>query len=427
MKKRKEGERRERKSALERLRNWLKSSASRCALIVLAGGILLLGLTWLVCVPERYNLSVGSISRQTINAPKDVVDEIATQDAKKAAAAAVEPAYHLQEGVSDQVLQQLSALFSELRIVQQYGLTLREASDTDESIRVRSFTDDEISYAQGIVTQLNLTRYQATTLLRTSNADFDIMVSTVTTAVENALNSGVREGQVSNAISTIQQIVGYRVDISLTQNILPSVLRTCLQPNLVIDQATTETARQKAMDAVDTVICLQGQNIIREGDVVTRNQLEMLRSLGLLQDNQYDFSVYSGSALLVCLSVVLLVILLQLTDRELLHDVKRTAVVMSVMILSTGAAAIAIKLSSAYFIPAALGAMLLSVLLGWQPAISATPSLALLISSLAAGNSSSSMLEMIVLLLMTLTGSIISICYERGKAQRSMVDRKSVV
>ena len=100
------------------------------------------------------------------------------------------------------------------------------------------------------MTSVTLSRYQIITLLRTDTADFDTMVNTVTIAVENAMNSTIREGQVNQAIDTIKQIAGYSVQLSLMQNIVPTVLRACVKPNMVIDQESTDAARQAASAAV---------------------------------------------------------------------------------------------------------------------------------------------------------------------------------
>ena len=68
---------------------------------------------------------MGAISRYTITATKDVVDQVTTDERKRAAAAAVEPTYHLDEDAADTVSADLKQVFNELRNVQLYGLTLR--------------------------------------------------------------------------------------------------------------------------------------------------------------------------------------------------------------------------------------------------------------------------------------------------------------
>ena len=201
-----------------RLLAWFRSPHAKNTLVVICAGVLIFALYGLVCAPKQYDLSVGSISRETINATKDVVDEVTTEEKRRAAAAAVE------------VLGSLSAVFGELRTVHQYAQTL-----ADENGRMKqNFSDAEIEYAMTLVSSVALNRYQVTTLLRTTPEAFEDMVFTVSTAVENAMNTTVREGQVSQSIQTVLQIVGFKLDVSLTQNIIPTVLWACIRPNMVI-------------------------------------------------------------------------------------------------------------------------------------------------------------------------------------------------
>ena len=126
-----------------------------------------------------------------------------------------------------------------------------------------------------------------------------------------------------------------------------------MQANFVIDQETTEAARQKAADAVEPILYLQGQNIIRAGAVVRQNQLEMLKSLGLLQNDEHDNAPYYGAALLTILGMGILIALLQLLTPETLHDVKRTLVLCLTMVLQmalSAVASIAVSLIFVFFI-----------------------------------------------------------------------------
>ncbi len=403
---------------LSRLKSWFHTASARCCWILLLGWIILSLTLSLACAPERYALTVGSISRQTIAATKDVVDEIATQDAKRTAANAVEPSYRLNEGVSDMVLTTLSQIFDDLRKVQQYGLTLRNEDDTPDSVRTRTFSDEELQYAQTLLNTITLSRYQIITLLRAESADIETMISTVTTAVQNSLNTGIREGRVSEANSTIRQIVGYRVDISLNQNVLTTVLTAALQPNLVIDQDATDAARQRAMDAVEPVVYLQGQNIIRTGEIIRQNQYEVVRALGLLQDEKVDLSAYGGVLILTAMAVAILALLLRLLLPEALHEPRKTAVMVSVIAISTALCAVAVKLMQVYFAPLVLASMLATVLLGWKAGLPATVTMGVLLTGLAAGDSATSQAQLISTLLMLLIGGCFSVFFLHGRPQR---------
>jgi len=396
---------------------WFGSAHAKNTLIIFCAYVIIFGLYCLVCAPKRYDLSVGSISRDTINATKDVVDEVTTEEKRQAAANAVEPTYRFQEGVKEEVLTSLSAVFSELRTVQQYSQTLREEGSKPKT----TFSDAEIEYAQGLVTLISLSRYQISTLLRTRTEAFEDMVSTVTVAVENSLNTTIREGQLNQSIQTILQIVGYKLDVSLTQNIIPTILRACLKPNMVIEQETTEIARQAAKDAVEPVIYLQGQNIIRSGDRITRSQMEMLKSLGLLKDNNYDFSSYQGAAILVFMAMVCYVVSLRLVCKEVLFDSRKLLVVMIVSILGLAVSVLFHLYFSPYFVPMVFSSLLLCVLLGSKAGFASTAPMAILISGIAAGNNSTYLYEMILLLIMSLLGGICAVRFMKAHPQRLRV------
>ncbi len=401
------------------LKEWVHSASFRCTMLLLGTFFILIVLFFGLCTPRKYDLYVGAISHVTVDATKDVVDVVTTEEKRNAAAATVEPTYRFQQGVKEEVMSSLESAFNELRTIQQYGLTLR--NDSAVHNQYRTFSEEEIDYALGLVDTLTLSRNQITTLLRVDTDVFENMVSTVTVAVENSLNTTIREGQVSQAIMTIQQIVGYRVDVSLTQTILPTVLRTCIQPNMIIDQEATAEATQKAMDAVEPVVYLQGQNIVREGDRITQNQIELLRSLGLLTDDHYDYSAYFGALIGVALAMASLIMLLRLMLREYFSDVRHLTVVLLILLLCVGFAALSSLLPSLYILPIALGAMLGTILLSYRAGFCLTIPLAILFAVLSSSIKSTSFYDVVLIMGNTLTGSIASIWFLKGKPQRMRV------
>lgn len=392
----------------------------RCLLVILAATVVIYLLYLAVCSPKRYDLKVGSISHETINATKDVIDEVTTEEKKNSAASAVEPTYHFQDGVTEEVMYDLNQIFSELRTVQQYGQTIMNNDNPELS-------DDAVAYAQGLMNRLSLTKYQISTLLRTDTQQFEDMVSTVTIAVENQLNTTIREGQVSQSITTIQQIVGFKVDVSLTQNIIPTILRTCVKPNMIIDTDITEEARQRARDSVEPVMYLQGQNIIREGDRVTRSQMQMLSALGLIKNDQFDFSSYCGAAIIVCICSVILVILLTAIAPYVLTDLRKTLVTVIVIILSVALGVLVLKFFNIYLMPVSFAVVLITSILGTKAGISCVVPVSVLMAGLVAGGSSTYLYEMILIMIMGLTSDIFCIIYLRHHPQRVHVIISGVI
>lgn len=419
MRREKVGEKkRKRTSIWKRFGEWLHSDGAKCAGLILLSGLLIFGLFCLSSAPKRYDLSVGSISHQTITATKDVVDALSTEERRKAAAAAVEPTYHQQEGASEEVMSNLNAILAELRSVHQYGKSLRSEEETDEQFRQHAFSDLEIEYAQTLVPSLSLSSYQVRTLMRTETEKFNEMADNIRQAVESALNATIREGQESQSISNIRQVLSSHVDISLYQNIVPPVLSACIKPNMVIETETTEQARQAAWDAVEPVVYLQGQNIIVSGERVNANQIEMLRTLGLLENNDYDYSIYGGAALLIFTAILLMVIMIRLLARKVLSRPRSVAVIALVMVLCEALSVLVVKGINVYVAPVALGAMLLTTLLGGRVAVATVISMSMMIAGLLAGSNTTYSTEMVYLLIMGMFGSVVSIKFLRGKPQR---------
>ena len=73
-----------------RFREWLHSPSCKCTLLLLATFLVLVVIFLSVCAPRKYDLQVGSISHVTIDATKDVVDEVGTEERRVAADNSVE-------------------------------------------------------------------------------------------------------------------------------------------------------------------------------------------------------------------------------------------------------------------------------------------------------------------------------------------------
>lgn len=404
------------KKILEHLKAWLQSGAFKCFVAVLAATAVLALMFGAAIAPERYDLKVGAISHKTITASKDVVDEIATAARRDTAARAVEPTYHLAEGVTDEVMAELEAIIKELKGVQQYG-----ATQLDEKGAEYNFKTEEVNFAKAMLTKVNLNEHQTRSLMYASDDAFSDMVQAVTTAVQNTLNTAIRDGQVNESIQTILQIVGFRVETDLLQNVVTPILRKSIKPNMVIEQEATEAAQQKARDEVEPVVYVQGQNIIRAGERVSLNQIEMLRALGLLDDNPIDIWMYAGALLTVLTGVGAMLILLGMMRHEVLNDLRKICVLMLVIITSVAVCIIAVKGLNAYIAPVALSAMLLTGLLGSTAAIAGSLCVTIIASALTAGGVSNYATDMVHLLLMGLVSSVAAARFLRRRPQRVRV------
>lgn len=400
----------------KRTRGWLMrylhSPSALRLLIGLVGTAVLVGIFELAIAPVRYDLRVGMVPTQTIAATKDVVDEISTEQERNRAASQVKPTYRYEDGVTESVMAHFDQIFAQLRAVRQYGAMLPDAATN------RAFTQEEMQYARDMLTLLNLRDYQISTLLHCSQEELDEAYTLLYAALQSTMQGRVIEGQVSQAVTSIRQIVDYRMSISLGQNIVPAVLTACVQPNMLINQEATEHARQEARDKVEPVVYKQGQNIVVRGEGrITANQLAMLSTLGLLSDGQIDVTVYFGAALLVLLVVGCMLLLLGRSEYQILGDTPRFSLLFIILILSLVMCVLA-RLLDSYLMPTVLCALLATALLGSRPGLICNVALTVLAAALAAGGSEAYSEKMVLIIITGILSGTVAIMVIKRKVNR---------
>jgi len=400
----------------------MRSKTAHCVYVLLGCTVVLCAMFLLAITPQRYDLKVGDISPTTITASKDVVDEISTTRQREAAAQQVEPTYIFKEDVAGEVKQNLTTILSQVSAVQQYGSKLLEQAYPGDAAAQKShkFTDEELKYARTLLTQLNLADYQLKTLLQSTVEQIANVRVNLTAAVENALNTTIREGYVNETIQYLQQMTAYKTEMNLLQNVVTPILRKVIQPNMVIDQEATEKLREEARAAVDPVIYKQGQNIVLARERVTANQLTMLRSLGLLDDDNVDVMMYVGGVLLVLIGMAVLITGLLLFDRETLHSPKRLIILSLILSLTMGLCIVG-RLVHSYFTPVLLAAMMITGLINAQAGIAGSLSMSVLVSALVAGSDSTYGAAMVHILFTAFIGGLIAVFIIRKKPYRQQV------
>ena len=362
------------------VRDYFQSSFITRVLICLLGVAVIMILFEAAIVPMRYNLEVGMVPNSTIAATKDVVDELSTQRKREEAAAQVTPTYRFQEGVTETVMNHFDQVFAQLRAVRQYAAMLPDAS------AMRVYSREELEYAHNLLTLITLSDYQLTSLMRSSQDELEEAYTLLYAALQSTMQGHVTQGQESNAVYNIRQIVNYRVSIPLGQNVVPAVLTACIQANMIIDQEATEAARETAREAVEPVVYKQGQNIVVRGEGrITANQLAMLSTLGLLSNGEADMSIYLGAAMLVILAMAgILLLLRHFSALHVMDDNSRLMLMLTILAMSLSMSVLA-RLANSYLAPTLMCALLVTALLGLTPGVVCNAGITILVAALAAG------------------------------------------
>lgn len=406
-----------------RLSAQLSSVRFKCGLMIALTTLVLMMMFCLSCTPKRYNVQVNTISHETITATRDIDDRLSTEEARRKAADEVRVNYTPNDGAKEETLRLFEDVMNELRLVRAYGEGLRRLETEDAYTVIRDFTDEEVENAKSMLSMVTLDSYQIKILLRTDEKDFSNMETSIRTTLKDPMNETIiRQGEEESAIRNITQFVSFGgVKLTLLQNIVPAVLRSCVQPNMVVDEEALQLSREKAMENVATVGYKQGQIIIQRGEIVKQNQYEVLKALGLLKtSDSVDIKLYAGGALTVLVSMLVFLVSQFLLDRERLLNIRSTGVIMLVLLLNMAVCIGIDKLVNILATPLLVSAMLLTGLLGWRTGLSAGMGMVVMLSGLAAGGNNTTSV-MVQLIMVGIIGSLLSVVLLRGKSQRMRV------
>lgn len=386
-------------------------------LAVTYAALLLLCITMMS--PERYDLKVGDVAKKTITASKDVLDDVTTQSKKDAAAAAVAPVYYKDEEVSQVVLSDLKAAFDELRAVQALGTEFLATREEGETI---IFTDDEYKEAAALLTKVSLSNYQLATLLKSDAEDLDDLYESLQSATRTTLVGTVPEGQESDALNNIQQLVAFNTRSDLWWNVAMPTLRACIQPNMKIDQEATEANRQKAMDEVESVYYKQGQNIVLKGDRVTASQLAVLTALGLLQGDRLDMELYIGTGVILALMLLMFVCLCRIVCRAKMRQRQNQTIMLLVGMLNIVLCVLLSQLNM-NIMPIALGSLILTVAVGSRSALVYNVLLCMVLSLLTIKGNDLVPAQVLTILLTTIGSGTVGVYSLKKKMTRGAMLR----
>lgn len=397
------------------VRGFLRSQFFLKALIIFMGSLAVYVICVLAVTPSRYKLTIGMVPPNTIVATRDVVDEITTEQNRALAAAAVTPTYRYQEGITDKVLDQLEAVQAELEGVRQYAMTLPDYAPG------RSYTPEELEHAAGMITLATFHDFQLVTLMNASQSAFDELFSSLTQAVRNTLQGYITQGQETIAITAIMQVIGYRTGVSLLQNVALPVLQATIIPNMVIDEVATDAARLAAREATEPVLYKQGQNVVVRGSGrIKANELEVLRSLGVLSENKVDFLPLIGTFAVVFLSLIAMMVALRILWPRI-YQRKSYLVLLYLLLILVSALCYFFKaIQLPYAAPIALLPMLATLLLGAVPAVLSNVAGSVIAAFMlgTAGGNNAEMFPLLVTFL--LSGAAVTVILAR-RSLRSMI------
>lgn len=341
-------------------------------------------------IPAGVQVQVGEVARQDFAAPITAINSAQTERLREEAARQVvleaneDPSYYVMNpAIVLKVEENITGILNLLR----QGITpvIVEQAEGDETASEQTpevLSVSEIDRRLIRDWKVEIPRANLEGIVKLSFAEFDQFAQITTDLLLSTMERRISEDGLRDARDAFEESVdrsALRSDLAQAATIIG---RQLIQPNLVLDTEKVNEARQRAMDEVEPVHIIQGEIIVRKGDVIRDEHISLLRDVGLLATGR-DYGSLAGLTLLVLVMMVVLIIFLYQNSRHVLENNSLIgllgSVLVTVLLLGRLFSLINWELA-AYLNPSALLGLLLTLLIDSQVASISTVVLSVLLA-----------------------------------------------
>lgn len=303
-----------------------------------------------VVTPKRYKLNEGDIATVDIKAPRDIIDEEATKAKEQEVTAKVEKKFTLKNEIKIEASENIKSFFDKL--INLKSNDIDEKSKISELKKIDAFKLSDAEYK----TLLDL------------NVDKDTELQWIAlTAIDKGYEKQIEEDN-SEDIAEAKTIVDdYLSSQELESNIEVILREMCesqIKANYFFDQSKTDEAVKEALKSVSKVMIKKNQTIVKEGEPITQQQINILTELGLVgEDLSKDYIyTYIILAFFVLFVLGMQYMYLKKEKKEILIDTKLVFLILLLNLLSVISARV-FTFVSLLIIPIACAPILMTVFL----------------------------------------------------------------
>ena len=266
-------------------------------------------------VTQKYSLIENDIANVDIKATREVVDEIATKTREKQAVESVPLQYNKKPEVKNNALEDLDKLFNKIASVVNLN-----TSDKDKINKLREENNIKLS-DEDYIELLKLDKDDLANLKA-------ILVKTISELYDGLNISDGSIGDNSDDIKKTREIAMEKIkDSNLNKKSLKNLAVTIayseIKPNFFYNDEKTEELREEAKKRAPVII-KKGQIVVKEGEPVTKAQLDILAKLGLLNSKEsFEWYIYLSLGILIALIMTIQWIYIRKFDRKIFNDISK--------------------------------------------------------------------------------------------------------
>lgn len=260
-----------------------------------------------VSLPHAISLKAGEVAPNNIAAPSDMVNRPATDQLKAEAAKRVNPIYSTDPNVTLQALSTLDAEASDIQSARTaWVAAVASAASQTATASTTTATPAATGQAQAPATsalvrqppappslaaaasalgkKLGVTApsSELQAALTASAHDEDAALAEARQGVDSLMTQGVLSTQVTADQQKVVELVNATGGPQPLDALVGQLAAKVLVANRFLNGTATDLAVKAAEEQVQPVIIPAGEYIVREGDVVTPQEVEILQDAGLL-------------------------------------------------------------------------------------------------------------------------------------------------
>lgn len=332
-----------------KLLSLIKGKNARKVYIFFVTFAIIYGIILTSLVTQKYDLKEGDIAKVDIKASREVEDKLATDARRKQAADSVGQQYNKKTEVEGNSEADLNTNFDKINNIRNSnGDINQKASNIKNSI------------------PYNLSDIEINNLISMSKDDFNSLQALIIKNIKGIYSNDIREGN-SDDVKKAQDYINLQFNNSkFNKDIIDLgtiISNSYIKPNLFLDEDKTQEMRDSAERKVSPVIIKKDQIIAKEGEPVTKEQLQMLEDLGLLDNNNSsNWFIYINLAVLIFIILFIEAFYLYRYHEKLFKDNSKLILIFLLNVISLILAR-SIYIISPFLIPLACMPMLLILLI----------------------------------------------------------------
>ena len=308
-------------------------------------------------IQQRETVQVGSVATKRYVAPEDTVDEAATEKLREAAANSVGPIYKTDTTVMDKNVTMVEGVFQELDTVL---AGLPEGESFYNAVQEISLELPVVLSNRQLMAYENLTADQR-------KAFANDCVSVLKQIYDKGVTAdGLTEAKASGL--TYLQELAWSSDLKTMAGV---ILSAAVEPNLIVDEAAVQAAKEEKRAEVDEVLIRKNQKIVDEGEIITQEIYDKLVALNLVSETGLEGSLMPmlGSLVITGMLFAALYLFFRWGKGNILLKPNEIRMLFTIYMMMVLLIRILANLTVFTIVPVGLFAMLVSLLVGRRMAL----------------------------------------------------------